>query len=745
MDRSEDWIFDIETYRDAFTFTIVRADQDIFRTIECSSRKNEFHKLVSCIQFLQKNNCRLVGFNNVGFDYPVIHELIERSRYSNFPKTGLGVARLAHRIAQEQIEKSNASMGFGATIRPEDCIVPQVDLYRIHHFNNKAKATSLKMLEFNMLMDNIEDLPFPIDKELSSEEIDKLIEYNIHDVKATLRFYNESASQIQFRDDLSIKLNQNLTNADDTKIGALFFQIELEKAGVKTKEFKNGKLHNKQTKRDKIKVKDCLFDYYNFVRPEFKAIHEWFADQVITETKGVFSDIEEHELGEVAKYAELDIKKIKMKDKDQELPLLQKQYPLGWVEEKELKATEYLFDENGNHVMAYPLDEDGCPDLTKKQKKVRVPKKSYYFCRKIASNLNVVIDGLRIDFGVGGIHASLSSKSVRQTVRYIIRDADVKSMYPNIAISNRVYPAHLSEVFCDVYQDLYNQRKSFGKKTAENGMLKLALNGTYGKSNDKYSVFYDPQYTMTITINGQLSLLMLADMLLQIEGLKIVQLNTDGITVAIPVDREEEYSRACSDWQKQVKLELEFVDYKAMFIRDVNNYIALKTDDSIKRKGAYQWEREELGWHQNQSSLVIPMVAEQIMLKSFENKIDEHTVDSEIITMLKQHYEANEINKFDFLLRTKVDRSSRLVLRFEDGSEKELQRICRYYPCKTGGKLIKLMPALEKNKTEDGEAEDRNLSIDAAWKVKPCNNMLDFHGDIDYDYYVSEVRKLLIE
>ena len=318
-------------------------------------------------------------------------------------------------------------------------------------------------------------------------------------------------------------------------------------------------------------------------------------------------------------------------------------------------------------------------------------------------------------------------------------------MYPNIAISNRVYPAHLSEVFCDVYQDLYIQRKSFGKKTAENAMLKLALNGTYGKSNDKYSVFYDPQYTMTITINGQLSLLMLADMLLQIEGLRIVQLNTDGITVAIPVDREEEYAKCCDNWQKQVKLELEFVDYKAMFIRDVNSYIAVKTDGSVKRKGAYQWKREELGWHQNQSSLVIPMVAEQIMLKSFESNIDEEQIDSEIIGMLKQHYEADEKNKFDFLLRTKVDRSSRLVLRFEDGSEKELQRICRYYPCKTGGKLIKLMPALEKNKTEDGEAEDRNLSIDAAWNVKPCNNMLDFHGDIDYDYYVSEVRKLLIE
>ena len=54
-----------------------------------------------------------------------------------------------------------------------------------------------------------------------------------------------------------------------------------------------------------IKIKDCLFDYYDFTRPEFIAIHEWFKKQIITETKGVFSDIEEHLLGDVAKYAEM--------------------------------------------------------------------------------------------------------------------------------------------------------------------------------------------------------------------------------------------------------------------------------------------------------------------------------------------------------------------------------------------------------------------------------------------------------
>ena len=69
----------------------------------------------------------------------------------------------------------------------------------------------------------------------------------------------------------------------------------------------------RQTKRDKIVIKNCLFDYISFDRPEFKAVHEWFKRQVITETKGVFSDQLEHDLGD-AKYAQMVVKRKKLND-----------------------------------------------------------------------------------------------------------------------------------------------------------------------------------------------------------------------------------------------------------------------------------------------------------------------------------------------------------------------------------------------------------------------------------------------
>lgn len=718
------FIFDIETYQNIYTFTLVREDGKWLKTFEVSARKNEIIEMFKCIDFLIKGEHSLVGFNNLNFDYPVLHKIIEaRNEFEKQPR-GLMIAKKIYKWAQEQIESMRGE--FANTVKTEDRYIPQIDLFKIHHFDNKAKSTSLKMLEFNMKSHNIEDLPFPVGHILTEQEMDVLVVYNQHDVKETLQFFNHSLEQIRFREQLTENYQRDFMNHNDGKIGKDYFIMNLEKSGIPVYKIVNGKRTMNQSKRAFIKINECLFNYYDFKRPEFVAVLEWFKKQRIVETKGVFSDIEEHYLGDVAKYAALAErrKKFKGKPSEKDIEAFKKEHPLGWVEEETLKAMEWLFDEQGNHVLEYPLDEDGNLDILKKPKKVRVNKKSYWGCWKVAENLNVVVDGFRFDFGTGGIHGSLENKIAKSTRKYKLIDADVSSMYPNIAITNRVYPEHLTERFCDIYEDVYNQRKSYPKGSAENAMLKLALNSVYGDSNNQYSVFYDPKYTMTITINGQLSLCLLAEKLLTIEGLKIIQVNTDGVTVAVPIESEEMYQTICDDWQKQVGLQLEFADYSRMLIRDVNNYIALYTNGKVKRKGAYQYE--DLGWHQNHSALIIPKAAEAAMLQGMN--IQEYILE----------HSKNPDNKWDFMLRTKVQRSSKLVL-VKGEQEEQLQNICRYYPCKTGGKLVKIMPPLE------GSEEWRRMGIDTSWNVIPCNNMDNFDmSKIDIDYYVEEAKKLLI-
>ena len=199
---------------------------------------------------------------------------------------------------------------------------------------------------------------------------------------------------------------------------------------------------------------------------------------------------------------------------------------------------------------------------------------------KGALQLSAVINGFSYDFGLGGIHGSVSGQTVKSCCDFIILDADVKSYYPNITIVNRIYPEHLSDVFCDVYDDVYQQRLSHAKGTPENAVMKLALNGVYGDSNSEYSAFYDPKYTMSVTINGQLMLCMLAEQLIKIPKLTVISINTDGICCKVPKIHTEQYYKVCDWWSEYTGLTLEYDYYKLMAIRDVNNFIGLQYEEA---------------------------------------------------------------------------------------------------------------------------------------------------------------------
>lgn len=154
---------------------------------------------------------------------------------------------------------------------------------------------------------------------------------------------------------------------------------------------------------------------------------------------------------------------------------------------------------------------------------------------------------------------------------------------------------------------------------------------------------------------------------------------------------------------------------------NLDNLIELISQGKIKTKGAFEvLPFDKLGWSKNHSAMVIPMAVVGHLLDVYDYE-----------EFIRLHD-----NKFDFFLRTKVPRSSRLVLITEEGEE-PLQNICRYYPSKTGGKLVKIMPPLE------GSTEERRLGIDVDWNVKVCNNASDFTWDIDYDYYFQEAKKLI--
>jgi len=718
------YVYDLESYPNCWLCCIANLSERKIKVFEISFRKDQRKELFEYLREVYKVNGHLVGFNCVSYDYPLLHQLLKNKTLS---------AKELFEYGNKMIKAQYSDNKWQYVVKDKDVMLPQIDLFKIHHFDNRAKATSLKMIEFNGRSDNIQELPYEVGKYLTSEEIDNLVRYNIHDVKETIKFYEESKEQIAFREKLSEQYGFNALNWNDTKIGAEYFVMELEKAGVKCYDGKGKPI---QTKRPFIDLQDCILPYIEYDRPEFKAIITWLKRQRITETKGVFSDIMEHQLGDVAKYADLTTKreKLKVKPTEDDIKKFKEEKPLCWVEEIELKAKLPKKDGGGF-------------------------KKSHYLCWKICESLNVNVDGLQYVYGTGGIHAAVEKKVIVSDEKRVIRSYDVSSFYPNLSIKNLFYPEHLDEKFCEIYEYIYNLRKQYDKKSAENAMLKLALNGTYGKSNDQYSPFFDPKFTMQITLNGQLLLTKAIEMVKTIPTVEILMANTDGFEFI--VDREYEHLTAekCKEWEAMTNLVLEDVTYDKMVVRDVNNYISIKTDGSIKMKGAYEWQG--LPHNKNQSALVVKMAAEKYLVEGID----------------PEEFIRNHKNKFDFMLRTKVPRTSKLITVDKEGKETQVQNICRYYVSNEGEELVKVMPPIELTKTEqvwvnhelmdsvvisskpdinryskkgyvfskeiETNCPDRRFMIEAGWKCKVTNDIKAFDWDIDYKYYIDRTWKLV--
>lgn len=116
--------------------------------------------------------------------------------------------------------------------------------------------------------------------------------------------------------------------------------------------------------------------------------------------------------------------------------------------------------------------------------------------------------------------------------------------------------------------------------------LKISTNGSFGKFGSPYSILYSPELLIQTTITGQLAILMLIERLTKM-GLTVISANTDGVVTLVRNLRQQLFQDIIEQWQTDTGFPLEETEYQSLHSRDVNNYVAIKTDGKVKTKGAY--------------------------------------------------------------------------------------------------------------------------------------------------------------
>jgi len=324
--------------------------------------------------------------------------------------------------------------------------------------------------------------------------------------------------------------------------------------------------------------------------------------------------------------------------------------------------------------------------------------------------------------GIGGLHSSEQSKSHYSDEETLLIDRDVASYYPAIILNQGLYPQHIGRDFLTVYKDIVDRRllaKKLGDKSTANS-LKIVANGSFGKLGSKWSVFYSPDLLIQVTITGQLSLLMLIEML-HWYGIPVVSANTDGIVIKCPKAKFETYNQVVAQWEAITSFVTEETEYKSLHSRDVNNYIAVTLKNDFKAKGSYvnglsmkEPDRESLMKNPNGT------ICSEAVMKFLATCRDPNPVTIE--STIKK---CKDFSKFIFIRRVK------------GGAVKDnvyIGKVIRWYMRYKEFGCIKYL--------EDNVHGTKNTVSETTGSY-PCMDISGMPNDIDYDWYIRRSHSIL--
>ncbi|NDB81450.1 MAG: hypothetical protein EB127_01685 [Alphaproteobacteria bacterium] len=625
-------IYDIETLREYFLVVIYNPATKEYAEYEVNKNVNTLDGFIKFIDLHKEHYW--VGYNNLRFDSQVVEWIIRNHEYWH-ELSSLEITGKISQKANDVIHDANYDVF--PEYREDQLSFKQIDLFKVNHYDNKNRRVSLKRLEFEMDLENIEEMPIHHRKNMSNEDITLVKDYCRNDVMATYAFYKVTTgdcdhplyrgnNQISLRQDIEEEFGIPCMNYSDSKIG----DEMIKKFYCLEKRIEYNTLPKKGFFRKEIKVKNCIADYVIFETPELQAFHK--------RIKGM---------------------------------------SLGLMDD--FKETINFYNN------------------------------AYTFAK-------------------GGLHTENSPKIFEADDTHLIIDWDVSSYYPAIIINNERYPQHLGKEFLAGYKKMFEKRlelKPLAKKDKKIkgivGALKLAVNSVYGKSSDMQSWIYDRQLTMFTTLTGELSLLMLIEQY-ELNGIHVISANTDGVTIRIHKDLVDKMHEINQWWCDITQYELERTDYQKIIFSTVNDYLAIKTDGDVKKKGDFLTDFE---LHKNKSARVCAIALEQYFV---------HNVP------IEQTIRAHD-NIYDFCLRQKASKDFHYEGVNRVSGEKTIyNKLIRYYVSKSGEKLLKV-----KNEGCDTNAAEVSQVEAGEWVMHVCNHLTPDHplDNINYDYYIERANRIV--
>ena len=146
-------IYDIETMKELFLVVVYNPAKDEYNEFEVSKNKNNLHLFTAFVDAY--SDYYWVGYNNLRFDSQVVEWVLRNADYWH-ELTNLEICAKIAQKAGDVIHDANYDVF--PEYRESDLSLKQIDLFKINHYDNKNRRVSLKRLEFEMDLEDIEEM-----------------------------------------------------------------------------------------------------------------------------------------------------------------------------------------------------------------------------------------------------------------------------------------------------------------------------------------------------------------------------------------------------------------------------------------------------------------------------------------------------------------------------------------------------------------------------------------------------------
>lgn len=267
-------VYDVECFSNAFTCTCKNTELSKVLVFEISERTDCYKEIANIVNCFKYPNFLWCGYNNKHYDDAIINFIIDKQndwirRNVTFETITKDIFELSNLIINSETSAGWKRWKYANNFKSMDLLTML--------FSQKLRI-GLKEMEVTMQVEDVDEYEGDFNKPLPKENVDRVLEYNLHDVENTVELLNRLKEQIDLRIGIEEEYGVDVLSKDGMTIGMEILKHKYLDATGKTWD----EIKDLKSPVDIIVMKDVILPNIHFDIPVLKSLLEDMKSQIIS-------------------------------------------------------------------------------------------------------------------------------------------------------------------------------------------------------------------------------------------------------------------------------------------------------------------------------------------------------------------------------------------------------------------------------------------------------------------------------